>query len=463
MKIKLLLISLLLFVVTLCPLHKVYADSSTQTSIKKGINYLGTELNGATGQIQGGSTADASPWAAIAFSANDIDPSTVKTSTNAPSLIDYLQTNHPTMSTAATEWEKWILAISAAGLNPYSFGGTNYVSTLESSSYYNSNQIGNSTSVTDDWFGVMALIASGIDKTNSELTDSLSFILSHQNSDGGFGYAATAGSDGNDTAAAIQALVDAQNYGVSNASLSAAITNSKTYILKTQDKSGGFLYDLNPWTTAPDSDSTTWAIMALNALGLQNTDTWNNAATWLISQQSATDGGFTSCDQWDPNTYVCTGYGSNSTTTSHALIGLTGKGWVVKFFDASNITPTPTVSVTSIDTPSTTPAVTATPAPTPTPTPILTSSGVALFTPTQTVIPIPTVVYTPADQKIADVADTPTSNPTPTTTQEVLGVQTTGGNKNGSPSNGQMALAITFLGIGIFSLGAYGFRRWKGV
>ncbi len=388
----------------------VHADSS----ITNALNYLKTNQS-SSGQITGGSTGDASAWAAIAFATNGIDPTAIKNPTT--SLIDYLSKNPPTTSSAATEWEKWILAIVASSQNPYSFGGTNFVSTLESATYYTNSQIGDVTTATDDWFGVLALISAGVDKSDSVLTNSLSFILSHQNTDGGFGYNITAGSDGNDTAAAIQALVKAQNYGVTNASLSAAITNAKTYLLSTQDKSGGFLYDTNPWTTAPDSDSTTWALMALNVLGMQSATQATNAKTWLLTQQSNTDGGFTACNQWDPNTYACTGYASNSTTTSHALIALAGDGWVIKTFDTSTVTPTPTGSLTP--TPSVgeslTPTVVApTSTPTPTPTPVVITNTVIITPTPQPAQPIATkTIYI-----TKNILITPTPQP------QVLGAQT---------------------------------------
>jgi cell division septation protein DedD len=417
---------------------RVYAD----TTIDNAVGYLKAKQD-TTGQITGGSTGDASPWAAIAFSANGIDITTVKNPTN--SLKDYLFNNHPTTSSPSTEWEKWILAITASGQNPYDLGGVNYVTTLESPTYYNNNQLGDTNSVNDDWFGFLALISSGVLNSDPVLTNSLAFVLAHRNSDGGYGYSTTAGSDSNDTAAAIQAFVAAKNYGVINANLDSAIVNAKTYLLSTQDKSGGFLYDTNPWTIAPDSDSTTWALMALNVLGMQDSDQANIAKAWLLSQQSQSDGGFTACDQWDLNPpYSCTHYSSNSTTTSHALIGLAGKGWVIKIFDTSTLAPTPTLSITPTPTPSpsTTPTSSVTPTPSPTPSP--TSAPTPTSTPTPTPSPTPTPLPT----------ETPTPTPTltPTPQQAVLGETNSNDSEHDTQSRWQVPLVLIFLGIGIVSL-----------
>ncbi len=425
---KKIVITISLFIFAASFATKIFADSA----INNGINYLGTQLNGATGQIVGGPIDDASPWAAIAFSANGKDPSTVKSSDGAPSLVDYLRNNSPTTCSTANEWEKWILAIIASGQNPYNFGGINYIGTLESSAYYTNNQIeyrpGDTIDIPSDWFGIMALIAGGVDKTDTALTDNLSFIISHQNSDGGFGYSTdpAAGSDGDDTAAAIQALVDARNYGVDNASLSAAIVNAKAYLLSTQDSStGGFL--AGSWATTPDSDSTTWALMALNVLGMINSDQANSARTWLISQQSSSNEGFTAATYDSNPPYELTGYASNSYTTSNALIGLAGKGWVLGNFDKSESTSLGTISPIVDCNPTPTPTDTLTPTPAPTSIPSNSgnsSSPTATPTPTSTPTVTPTPTIAPVTNTVfADTINITTPTPTPLI-QSVLGSTT---------------------------------------
>lgn len=422
---------------------------SADSVIDNAVSYLKSKQD-TTGKITGGSTGDASPWTTIAFAANGIDITTVKNSTN--SLKDYLLNNAPTISSSATEWEKWILAITASGFNPYDFGGTDYVATLKSSIFYNNNQIGDTNSVNDDWFGVLALISSGVSNLDPVLTSSLDFIIKHQNSDYGYGYSTTVESDSNDTAAAIQALVAAKNYGVANTNLDGAITNAKTYLLNTQDISGGFLYDTSPWTTAPDSDSTTWALMALNALGMKDSDQVNTAKTWLLLKQAG-DGGFQAC-QYNPPDYICQ-LASNSTTTSHALIGFAGKYWIVNIFDTSTITPTPTLSITPTVTltpmptiiPTSTPTPTVTPTPTPTSTPQPTSTLVPTSTPMP--IPTPTLIPTITYSCTGQACLTPTSTPTPSIGQ-ILGIKT----KETKPINQQSnknttATTIAFFGLGL--------------
>lgn len=445
-------IFILLFFVFLITAVKAKADSITDNAI----NYLKNNQSTA-GQITGGSLGDASPWATIAFSANNIDPQSVKNPTN--SLVDYLKNNPPSNDASATEWEKWILAIAASNNNPYDFGGVNYIDKLKS--FYNNNQIGDATTVNDDWFGVLSLIAGGVDKSDSVLTDSLNFIVAHQNSDGGYGYSTTAGSDGNDTAAAIQALIAAKNYDASSsATVNDAISKAKIYLLSTQDKSGGFLYDTNSWTTSPDSDSTTWALMALNTLGMGNSEFAKSAKTWLETQTD-NDGGFTSC-QYNPPDYACT-LVSNSTTTSHALIALAGDSWLLKTFDASSVTPQPTTSVTQTPTPTPTPPADGTPTPTST-----SGQSSPNNTPTPTATPpnTPTPTPTPTDEPPQVLAfnsqPTPSitqpADPTPTQQQKVLGISA---KKESTNQPTQIFLIFAFLTFGIGSSAAFIFKNFN--
>lgn len=441
---KLLVLSSLFIVFLFLPI--VRADSATDN----GINYLKSKQD-SSGQITGGAFSDASPWAAIAFGANGVDIDTVKKETN--SLKDYLLNNKPTSLSAITEWEKWILAITATGSNPYNFGDVDFVATIKSASYYNNNQLGETNAVNDDWFGVLALVSAGTDNSDSVLNDAVSFIISKQNGDGGWGYAVGADSDSNDTAAAIQALVAAKNIGMTNASLDDAINNAKTYLFGTRHvASGGFLYDTMPWSTDPDIYSTSWALMALNVLGMGDSAEANSARNWILSQQSS-DGGFLALD-WSTFTYV-----SNSTTTSDVLTALAGKGWVVSIYTpTTNSTPAPSPSPTSTPTPAPTPSST----PTPIPSPISTPTPAPTATPTPTPTPSPTPSPTSTPITLANPSFTiPTPTPSPTPQPEVLGQSSQA--PTVGPDNGQLLLngfKSTALPLtAVFSLFAF-FKFW---
>jgi hypothetical protein len=95
--------------------------------------------------------------------------------------------------------ERGILAAAALNRNPANFGGRNLVRALRSKIRRN-GRIGGFLSST--YWGVMALKVAGSQVPRR----SVDYIRAHQNSSGGFGYAAGTGSDSNDTAAALMAL-----------------------------------------------------------------------------------------------------------------------------------------------------------------------------------------------------------------------------------------------------------------
>ena len=86
----------------------------------------------------------------------------------------------PLNSSTATDYEKRILAITAIGSNPRTISSEDFIAKLESMS--NSGQIGDPGLLNDDIFGVLALSSAGI--TDTVVSNSRQFILSHQNSDG---------------------------------------------------------------------------------------------------------------------------------------------------------------------------------------------------------------------------------------------------------------------------------------
>src|SRR3989344_4875340 len=92
-----------------------------------------------------------SSWAAMAFAGAGIDIATVKSTES--SLLDYLQSNPPASGASATEWEREILAITAAGQSPFDFGGKNYVLALEALA--NNSQIGDANLINDDMFWLL--------------------------------------------------------------------------------------------------------------------------------------------------------------------------------------------------------------------------------------------------------------------------------------------------------------------
>ena len=249
-------------------------------TINDGISYLRSQQQ-SNGQISGFSGV--SGWAAMTFAAASIDPATVKN--GSLSLLDYLIANPPTTSSSATEWERGILAITASGKNPYNFGGTNYVQNLET--YHNNSQIGVTTQINDDIFGLLALVSAGSNASTQTKQDALNFILAHQGSDGGFSWSTTGSSDVDDTAAALQALVAAQKAGMTAPNLSTAITNAQNYILAAKNTDGGFASTKGD---ASNTSTTSWAVMALNPWLSVSKEQWTRDSRECLGYVQRKDG-----------------------------------------------------------------------------------------------------------------------------------------------------------------------------
>lgn len=352
---KSLIIILITLFISLRVGSSVFADS---TAISKALIYLQSQ-QASTGKINGwGGESD---WAALAFSQNGLPASSVKSGDT--SLYDFLLSDLPASDSAATVWERKIITIVSLNQDPTDFAGHNYLSSLESLAL--NGQLGDETLLNDDIFGLLALLSAS--STNNELIESvLDFLITHQDPSGGFSWTTNTcdwcSPDSNDTAAAIQALHLAKTSGFTHPQLEDSLSQAQTYLLESQTESGGFAYDPN--TSTPDGASTSWALMALNMLGLSDSSQALKAKDWLLSQQQA-DGGF----PWSAE------YGSDPATTSHALIALNSAWWTKQSPDPSQ-TPTPTLTPTPTPTPTstTTPEPTATPTPTPTQTPTLTPS-----------------------------------------------------------------------------------------
>ena len=110
-----------------------------------------------------------------------------------------------------------------------------------------------------DFWGVIALISAGESPGSEIIQNSVAFIRSCQQPDGGWGFDALAswGTDVDSTAAAIMALVAAGDDPGPT-----AVANGLTYLESMQMDNGGF----ESWG-ATNADTNSWAIIALAAAG----------------------------------------------------------------------------------------------------------------------------------------------------------------------------------------------------
>lgn len=252
---------------------------------------------GATTYLQAHSS---NPWSTMALSALG--------AANIPT--DYLKT---VSGTTALDYAAPILAVTSVGQNPKTYGSTDYIAKLKS--FYSNSQIGDATTVNDDIFGLLALVSSG-EAASSEAQGAKTFLLSHQNANGGWGFAVGGGSDSNMTAAAVVALIAS---GVP--ANDQVVTKALDYIKTAQNTDGGFTYDpASAYGTASDASSTAWVLWALASAGIDQA-TWaksgHTPVEYLESTQAA--GGFFQYQS---------GSGEDAfspTTTAYAVIALLGK------------------------------------------------------------------------------------------------------------------------------------------
>lgn len=279
MRIKNKLIIFVLVINLVLPAFPVYTTQADDAVIQSALNYLNSQSPDA--------------WITMAQAAageTDVD-------------LNYLKS---VSGNLATDYEKAILALTAAVKNPRSFSSIDLVEKMES--FYNSHQIGSPDLLNDDFWGILALVSSGENISRTIIQDSKNFILSNQNSDGGWGYQAGGQSDTNDTAIAVMALLEA---GI--AADNEAIVKAADYLKASQNSDGGF-----PYSKGGDSDSGSdaWVISMIYKLG-QNPYDWQkdgkNPISHLKSLQKS-DGSFKWISSEDA------GY---STLTAYAVIALT--------------------------------------------------------------------------------------------------------------------------------------------
>jgi hypothetical protein len=220
---------------------------------------------------------------------------------SGPSIVDYLIANRNMLNLSkATDVERFVLSMTAADENPRNIEGTDYVGMLKN--LFANGQIGNEAWLNDDFWGLLALVSAD-EAANSTVTlETVGFIKGHQNIDGGWGWAVGAGSDVDDTAAAMMALVSA---GEDNST--EVVRKALQYLRDNQQPNGGF----SSWGVI-NSASDSWAIGAICSMG-QNPNEWQVNGTsvtdHLLSLQNE-DGSFnwTSSDPLWVNRALMTSY-----------------------------------------------------------------------------------------------------------------------------------------------------------
>lgn len=300
-------------------------------------------------------------WSAIAFGANGERGDAVR---NGRSLLDALA---GTRLPLATDIERQILAVRAAGANPRAFAGSNLVQLLRDR--VRNGQIGEEALSNDDVFGVLAFFAAGESANDASVQSGVQTILQRQAADGSL-------ENLDMTAAAIQALRAYATRGGS-VDVTDALNRARTYLRAHQDRFGGF---------GENSATTAWALQALTALG-EDPATWrtsdgNTPWTALLRYQNAS-GGF----GWKSNEDV------SAFMTAYAAPALLGVPWPVTALAVETVTTTATLEVS--------------PTPTATPVPRVGGRATIATTPSSVIASLP-FVATPSPSPVEVIA-----SPTP--------------------------------------------------
>ncbi len=201
----------------------------------------------------------------------------------------------PISNGSATDYEKRILAITAQGQDPETFGNQQFITKLKN--FFDGTQLGDDGLLNDDIFGLAALYSAG--ERGTIISQLRNYILSNQNSDGGWGFAPNISSDSNTTAMAIAALSVSGNFPA----------NGISYLNSSADANGGFGFTPGQ---AADGASTAWVMWGLNAA---NQAIPNAARTYLESLQLS-NGSF----KWKPSDAS-----GSPLVTAYAVIALSNK------------------------------------------------------------------------------------------------------------------------------------------
>jgi energy-coupling factor transport system substrate-specific component len=190
------------------------------------------------------SSAAMTTWAALGLEAAGVNPLDVER--GGHSAIDFLR---DARISSATDLERTILALEAAGIDSRSFEGRDLTAQLRAKRSGDGSWEGQ---VNITAFGVLALRAAG----QGDVGKSADWLRAAQSSNGGWGFAPGRGSEADSTGAAMQALASAGGS-------SSALGDGSRYLAQIQKGDGG-------WTLAggvENSQSTAWAVQGLVAAG----------------------------------------------------------------------------------------------------------------------------------------------------------------------------------------------------
>ncbi|MGO8904892.1 MAG: prenyltransferase/squalene oxidase repeat-containing protein [Solirubrobacteraceae bacterium] len=225
-------------------------------NVSRELSYLigAQNADGGFGAARGQSSSELySAWTAIGLAAAGRDPQSVRR--GGHSVLDAVRGEASSLQ-GAGDMERTILALHACGASVHSLAGGDPVRRLLAFREPDGS-FGHLSNLTA--FAIFALRAAGYGPGAADVRAAGRWLAAQQDPDGGFGFGARGGgSDVDDTAAALQGLVDA---GVSSGRVR---SRAVEFLIRAQNLDGG--YPQQPGGES-NAQSTAWAIQGLVAAG----------------------------------------------------------------------------------------------------------------------------------------------------------------------------------------------------
>jgi energy-coupling factor transport system substrate-specific component len=235
--------------------------SGARQPLSRELAFLASAQNpdGGFGGARGQSSSELySGWAAMGLAAAGRDPLSLRR--DGRSVLDALRGEASSLQ-GAGDLERTILALHACGVSvralPTGPGGPGGDPVLRLMRFRGSDgSFGHLSNLTA--FAIFALRAAGYSTANPAVRGAGGWLRRQQNGDGGFGFGTRgSGSDVDDTAAVLQALIDAGIRGP-------AIARASAFLVRAQNPDGGYPQQTGGVSNA---QSTAWAIQGLIASG----------------------------------------------------------------------------------------------------------------------------------------------------------------------------------------------------
>ena len=230
--------------------------SGARAPVSRELAFLASAQNrdGGFGGARGQSSSELySGWAAMGLAAAGRDPLALRR--GGQTVLDSLRAEAASLQ-GAGDLERTILALHACGVSVHSLPGGDPIAKLMRFRD-GDGSFGHLSNLTA--FAIFALRAAGYSSANPALRGAGTWLRRQQNPDGGFGFGTRGGgSDVDDTAAVLQALIDAGVRG------GHAVARATAFLVRAQNPDGGYPQQAGGESNA---QSTSWAIQGLIAAG----------------------------------------------------------------------------------------------------------------------------------------------------------------------------------------------------